>query len=164
MDILPQLIEEDIRAFDSVLDELLKKSDASLALIIDQGGFLLTHRGNADDFDITSISALASGAFMATQTIATLVQESSFSSVYQQGQSHSMFTIAVNEMSMLVVIFAAKVGVGVVKYYAATSAKQIAQQMEIAHMRDPDSGVDLSMLNVANAAELFRKSSGSRVT
>ncbi len=84
---LPQLIEEDIQALDKVLREFLVRSDATTALILDKGGFLITHHGNASEFDLTTISALASGAYLANQTIANLVQETNFDSVHQQGEN-----------------------------------------------------------------------------
>jgi predicted regulator of Ras-like GTPase activity (Roadblock/LC7/MglB family) len=156
---LPQLLEEDIRRIDAILREMLKKSDASLALLIDQGGFLIASQGNAGSFDLTSIAALSSGAFMATQTIAGLVEETSFSSVYQQGETHSIFITAVDQQCQLVVIFQSSVGVGVVKYYASAIAEQIAAQMKIAAERNPEGGVDLSILNLADPSAIFRRQS-----
>src|SRR3954447_8919374 len=126
---LPQLIEEDIQRFGVVLQELLKHTEASTALIIDKGGFLITSQGNSDEFDLTTIAALASGAFMANQTIANLVHETNFNSVYQQGEKCSMFVVRVDENCMLTVIFKASVSVGAVKYFAAPAAKSIAEQM-----------------------------------
>ena len=80
---LPQLVEEDIQRLEEVLREFLGRSDATAALIIDKGGFLITHQGDARQFDLTTIAALASGAYLANQTIANLVHEENFDSVYQ---------------------------------------------------------------------------------
>ena len=113
---LPQLVEEDIQRLDDVLREFLGRSDATTALIIDKGGFLITHHGDARLFDLTTIAALASGAYLANQTIANLVHEENFDSVYQQGDNLSMFVTNVDESCLLLVIFPAKVGVGIVKY------------------------------------------------
>ena len=92
---LPQLIEEDIQRLDDELRELLAKTDATTALVIDKGGFLINSQGDSRQFDLTTISALASGAFMANQTIANLVHETNFNSVYQQGEKFSMFVMLV---------------------------------------------------------------------
>jgi predicted regulator of Ras-like GTPase activity (Roadblock/LC7/MglB family) len=154
---LPQLIEDDVRLLDGTLREFIASTEAIAALIIDKGGFLITQQGDAHDFDLTSIGALASGAFMANQTIAGLVNETSFNSIYQQGENASMFVVNVDENSLLVVIFKSHSGVGVVKYYAATAIKRIARQLKIARERAPEEGLDLSVLNVAETAPLFRK-------
>ena len=154
---LPQLIEDDIRQLDGLLREFIVSTEAIATLIIDKGGFLITQQGDAHDFDMTTIGALASGAFMANQTIASLVNETSFNSIYQQGENASMFVINVDEHCLLVVIFKSHSGVGVVKYYAATAVKRIARQLKIARERAPEAGLDLSILNVAETAPLFRK-------
>jgi predicted regulator of Ras-like GTPase activity (Roadblock/LC7/MglB family) len=154
---LPQLVERDIRLLDETLREFIAHTEATTALIIDKGGFLITHQGDDVQFDLTTIGALASGAFMANQTIAGLVNESNFNSIYQQGEKYSMFVVNVDEHCMLVVIFKAEVGVGVVKYYAGNAVKRLARRLKTARERNPDGGLDLSVLNVADSQNLFRK-------
>jgi predicted regulator of Ras-like GTPase activity (Roadblock/LC7/MglB family) len=155
---LPQLIEEDIQRLEAMLRDFIASTDAKATLIIDKGGFLITHQEvTPGDFDLTTIAALASGAFMANQTIAGLVNETNFDSIYQQGEKSSMFVINVDEHCLLVVIFKSHSGVGVIKYYAATTVKCIARQLKIARERAPGSGLDLSVLNVAETGQFFRK-------
>ncbi len=154
---LPQLIEEDVQRLEDVLEDLLEKTEATAALVIDKGGFLISSRGDSRKFDFTTIAALASGAYMANQTIANLIHETNFNSVYQQGEKFSMFVICVDEFCLLVVIFKAQVSVGVVKYFSTPGAKTIAQQMQIAQERDPGAGLDLSELNLADTADLFKR-------
>lgn len=154
---LPQLIEEDIETLDGVLKEYLGHTDAVAALIIDKGGFLITHRGDAEQFDVTTIAALASGSYLANQTIANLVHETNFDSVYQQGDKHSMFVNNVDDCCLLVVIFPSEVGVGIVKYHAAGACERIAGQIKTAQERDPGAGLDLSVLNVADTADFFKR-------
>ena len=154
---LPQLIEDDIQRFDEALRELIVSADATAALVIDKGGFLITHQGDASDFDLTTIAALSSGAFMANQTIAGLVNETNFDSIYQQGEKFSLFVINIDAHCMLVVIFKSQTGVGIVKYFAGSTVKRIARQLGIAQERAPGVGLDLSVLNVADTAPFFRK-------
>ncbi len=154
---LPQITEEDIHKLNETLREFNTSADAAVSLIIDKGGFLITHQGDTDGFDLTTIAALASGAFMANQTIAGLVSETNFHSTYQQGENYSLFVINVDEHCLLVVIFKSETGVGVVKYYAAAAVKRIGRQLKIARKRAPDESLDLSMLNVADTQYFFRK-------
>ena len=154
---LPQLTEEDIQKLGETLREFNASADASVSLIIDKAGFLITHHGDAEEFDLTTIAALASGAFMANQTIAGLVNETNFNSIYQQGENLSMFAINIDEHCLLVVIFKSHSGVGVVKYYAAGAVKRIARLIKVAKERAPGVGLDLSVLNVAETGQFFRK-------
>jgi hypothetical protein len=55
------------------------------------------------------------------------------------------------------VIFKAQVSVGVVKYFAVPAAEQIAEQMRVAQERDPDGGLDLSVLNLADTTDVFKQ-------
>ena len=154
---LPQLIEEDIRKLDETLREFLSQTDATVALIIDKGGFLITHQGHVGDLDLTTIGALASGAFLASQTIAGLVNEKDFNHTSLQGAQFSLVTVNVDEHCLLVVVFSATTGLGVVKYYAAGTVGRIAKQLMAARDRDPEGGLDLSVMNVADPQDFFRK-------
>lgn len=154
---LPQLLEEDIQRLDKELKDFLTQSDATTALVIDKGGFLISSSGETQQFDLTTIAALASGAYLANQTIANLVHETNFNSVYQQGEKFSMFALNVDEYCLLVVIFRAGVSVGMVKYFGLPAAQNIAAQMKIAQERDPGAGLDLSVLNLADPSEAFKR-------
>ncbi len=156
MPTLPQLIEEDVQAFTEALQELLEQSEATVALIIDKGGFLITECGTGD-FDTTTLAALAAGSFAATQSLADLVSEKNFSSMYQQGEANSLLIMNVDEYCLLTTIFPARVSVGAVKYFALDAGKQIARQLKKAKKRAPEEGLDLSMLNLADAKPVFRK-------
>ena len=52
--------------------------------------------------------------------------------------------------------------VGVVKYFCEPVAEKILQQLKIAHERDPDQGLDLSVLNVADTSGVFKKKRSKR--
>ena len=154
---LPQLIEEDIQRLGEALREFNAQTDATTSLVIDKGGFLIAHAGDDQQFDLTTIGALASGAFMASQTIAGLVNEKNFNSIYQQGENFSLFVSNVDEHCLLAVIFRSQSGVGVVKFFASAAVSRIAQQLAHARARSPQAGLDLSALNATNPQEFFRK-------
>src|ERR1051325_3677255 len=159
---LPQLIEEDVQELNDALDDLIAKCEANSALVIDKGGFLITQRNaraRRGEFDTTTIAALSAASFAATESIASLVSEKNFSSVYQQGEGFSVLVMNVDQYCLLTVIFQAQLSVGAVKYYAAEVVKRIATQLMTAPQRAPASGLDLSMLNLSDASPLFRKKS-----
>ena len=154
---LPQLIEEDICVVDAALTGFLGQSSATAALVVDKAGFLIVSQGDAGDVDFTTLAALASGAFMANQTIAGLVGEKTFSSTLQQGDTFSLFVTEIDEHCLLIVLFKSKTGAGLVKYYSGNCTSLIAQQLVRAEERNPGNGFDLSALNLAEPQELFRK-------
>jgi predicted regulator of Ras-like GTPase activity (Roadblock/LC7/MglB family) len=156
---LPQLLEEDVHGLDVALKDLIGKSEATSALVLDKGGFVIGETGDTRTFDTTTLGALAAATYAATQGIASLVGEANFSSVYQQGENYSILVNNVDEQCLLVVIFNAQISVGAVKYYAMSAITQVARQLQIARNRSPDEGIDLSILNLADAADMFAKRS-----
>ena len=154
---LPQLYEEDIAVLDRCLDQLLRSTEASTALVIDKGGFLICQRGDVQSFDTVTLAALAAGSFAATQTIASIVNEPNFTSLYQQGEEVSMLATSIDQNCVLVVVFRASLSVGAVKYYAVSTTKQVAAQIHSASVRNPGPGLDLSMMNIADTAALFQR-------
>ncbi len=154
---LPPLIEEDVQLLDGALDDFLRQSEALTALIIDKGGPLLSQRGAVDRFDTTTISALAAGAFSATQAIAERIGETHFSNIYQQGERHSLLFCNIDEDLLLIIVFKADISVGAIKYFAATTVGQVSVQIQKARERAPQEMVDLVSMNVVDAASIFRQ-------
>jgi predicted regulator of Ras-like GTPase activity (Roadblock/LC7/MglB family) len=154
---LPQLIEDDVQKLDAALAEFLEQTDATVALVIDKGGFVIAQQGSSADLDVTTIGALASGAFLASQTIAGLVNAKDFNHTALEGEHVSLFTVNVDEHCLMVAVFPSKAGIGVVKYYSGAVVRQLAHQLAIARERDPDGGFDLSVMNIADPQEIFRK-------
>jgi predicted regulator of Ras-like GTPase activity (Roadblock/LC7/MglB family) len=157
MHTLPQLLEEDVTVLDGALQDLLSKSEASTALITDKAGFCLVEKGETDRFDATTIAALASGSFEATQAIARIIDEPNFSCVYQQGERYSMLVSNIDEQTVLIIIFPSSVSVGLVRFYATETLRVTAAQFQRARERAPGEGIDLAMLNVAETADIFKK-------
>jgi predicted regulator of Ras-like GTPase activity (Roadblock/LC7/MglB family) len=154
---LPQLIEEDVCAIEAALNELLRKSEAIAALIIDKGGPLVSARGDLTRFDTTTMAALAAGSFCATQAMAERMGETNFNSIYQQGTTSSLLVTNIDENLLLIVIFKAETGVGVVKFYARATVAQVATTLKTASQRNPASSIDLVSLNTADASAIFLK-------
>lgn len=154
---LPQLVEDDVRKLDETLQEFLKQTDATVAMIIDKGGFVIAQQGTSHELDLTTIGALASGAFLASQTIAGLVNAKDFNHTALEGEQISVFTVNVDEHCLMVVVFPSKAGIGVVKYYSGAAVRRLAQQLQAARERHPDGGFDLSVMNVADPSEIFRR-------
>jgi predicted regulator of Ras-like GTPase activity (Roadblock/LC7/MglB family) len=154
---LPQLVTEDMREFDRVLGELVSRSEASAAFIIDKAGFLIAQTGDFSQFDSTTLAALAAGTYAATQGMASVISEPNFTCVYQQGENFSLLVRNVDLETLLVVVFQAHVSVGAVKYFANSTVPKLASQFERAHKRAPDASIDFAMMNMENSSDFFRK-------
>ena len=154
---LPQLIEEDIRQLNALLDDFLIKSEADAVLLTAEGGFLVSTHGKIGDLDTTSIGALASNSFEANKAIAGMIGENEFSCIYQAGAEHSLYVQSIDGFNLMVVIFPVRTAVGAIKYYAQAARQSVAKIFERARQRTPG-GLDLALLNVTDTTELFKRS------
>jgi predicted regulator of Ras-like GTPase activity (Roadblock/LC7/MglB family) len=153
----PQLIQEDIDRIEAVLRELLRKSEANIALLVEKAGYLIHQCGNPEQIDTTTFATLGSNAYNAVQFMASLVNESNFSSMYQQGESFSTLMLNIDENSLLVIVFPTHLTVGSMKYYAAPAVRSIAESIVIASSRGPAAAIDLSDLDPTDVQALFHR-------
>jgi predicted regulator of Ras-like GTPase activity (Roadblock/LC7/MglB family) len=153
----PQLIEEDIQFFDTVLADLIAKSEAMLAMIVEKAGYLIHQHGNAAALDTTTLATLGSNAYNATHFMAQLVDEHNFASMYQQGEAYSTLILNIDQDCILVLIFGTQQTVGSMKYYAAPVVKKIGEQLQLASARG-ETALDLSDMDPVDARSLFRRS------
>jgi len=159
---LPELLEEDMNVIDGSLDELLRKTDTDVALVIDKGGPLLCQRGKYEQYDTMTMAALAAGSFCATEAIAERVGETNFTSIYQQGDQCSMLVSSIDEAVLLIVIFRSNLSAGAIKFYAKIACTKMASQLQRARARAPGTTIDLVSMNIGNAADIFGKKSGTQ--
>jgi predicted regulator of Ras-like GTPase activity (Roadblock/LC7/MglB family) len=154
----PALNQDDLGHFDAVLDDLLGKSEANLALLVEKAGYLIHQRGSQQTVDTTTFATLGSNAYNAVQFMAQLVNESNFSSMYQQGEKFSTLMVNVDQNSILVVVFPTHLTVGSMKYFAAPAARSLADRIAFAATRSPGLGIDLSDIDPQDVqAALFQK-------
>jgi predicted regulator of Ras-like GTPase activity (Roadblock/LC7/MglB family) len=153
----PQLTEEDLVVFDRVLQDLIKKSEAMLVMIVEKAGYLIHQYGSSESVDTVTLATLGSNAFNATQFMAQLVNEPNFASMYQQGETYSTLILNIDENCLLVLVFGTQQTVGSMKYYAAPAVKQIANQIKVASARG-NAPLDLCDMNPEDVqAALFRR-------
>jgi predicted regulator of Ras-like GTPase activity (Roadblock/LC7/MglB family) len=152
----PQLLEEDMNFFDLVLRDVVKKSEAMLAMIVEKAGYLIHQYGSTEAVDTVTLATLGSNAFNATQFMAQLVNEHNFASMYQQGETYSTLILNIDEHLLLVLVFGTQQTVGSMKYYAAPVVKQIAEQLKVASARG-HMGLDLCDMNPDDVQALFRR-------
>jgi len=152
----PTLHQEDIDLINGVMRDLLSKSEAHVALLVEKAGYLIHQCGNPDSIDTTTFATLGSNAYNAVQFMAQLVNENNFTSMYQQGENFSTLMVNVDENSLLVIVFPTHLTVGSMKYYANPAARAIADRIVFAANRGGP-GLDLSDLDPSDIQSLFQK-------
>src|SRR5258705_12861606 len=96
---MPQwtLFENDFRAIDGILSELLERTNALSVHLVDRSGQLITTAGRSGDFDATSFASLVAADFTANAEIAQLLGESGVEAVVSEGRSRSVHSCLLAE-------------------------------------------------------------------
>jgi predicted regulator of Ras-like GTPase activity (Roadblock/LC7/MglB family) len=126
MNAIPCLTIEDVATLDGVLAEFLTKSEAELTVVIDRGGNVISQYGDMTVMDVTIIAALAAGSFAATKELARRIGEVEFNALYHQGNGNHIFMNSVDEETIMITVFGRKTTVGLVRFYASSTAQGVA--------------------------------------
>jgi predicted regulator of Ras-like GTPase activity (Roadblock/LC7/MglB family) len=122
--------EDLVRDVNRILREFLKLSNAKCVLMVDKEGHMVTRQGVTREFDMDTISALVAGSFAATKEMARVLGEDEFSVLFHQGKTDSIQLSLVGDRTLLTVIFDEATTVGMVRLYAAETAKRLAEIFE----------------------------------
>lgn len=147
------LYEEEIARIDSLLNKMLKGSEAKCALLVDKDGHLITRQGFTHSLDTTALAALLAGSFASTKEIARLVGEPEFSVLFHQGKKDHIHMSIVGERSILVVIFDDRTTIGMVRLFAKETALELGRvfQEMTARSQQGQSGLSKDMADAASA-------------
>ena len=117
---------QDVERLDGELDAFLELCGARCALLIDKEGHLVTRRGESVGSSVESISALIAGSFAATKEMARQLGEDEFSILFHQGARDSIQLQLVGDRTLLAVLFDQRTNLGLVRFYAQETSRQLA--------------------------------------
>jgi predicted regulator of Ras-like GTPase activity (Roadblock/LC7/MglB family) len=113
-----KVYEEDYWAINTILQELLKNSNAASVLLLDKTGQLISSLGDPPQFDLHGFASLCAADFEANAQLATLIGEKDFSTLYHQGSNESMYLARVEQNIILVILFDKRTTLGLVRLRA----------------------------------------------
>lgn len=150
-----QFYTGDIKRLNAVLEAFLKKSNAKVALLITQGGHLVTKVGLAEKLDTDTVAALVSGAFAATKKLFEVFKEKEFNLTVQKGKKESVYIGMVSQKTLLTVLFDDSTTQGAIQLYATETTKKLLEIFDqIARGEGAKAGADEKI------SEDFGKDSG----
>lgn len=109
------LFEEDFRAVDAVLTELLRRTHALSVHLIDRSGQLITSVGAESDFDLPTFASLAAADVAANAELGALFGKQTLDTVVFLGEPRSMASTLVADRVILCVIFDKNSTLGLVR-------------------------------------------------
>jgi predicted regulator of Ras-like GTPase activity (Roadblock/LC7/MglB family) len=124
------IYEEDAAALTERLDAFLAASRARLVILIDRSGQIIAERGYARKGSGDELAALSAAAFAATEQVAKLIGEESFTVLFHEGEEQNIHLSVVGEGALLLAAFDDRTTLGLVRLYAGEAANGLRPIME----------------------------------
>jgi len=115
---------------DALLSELLARSHARYAMIVDLKGFVLMHARALwapRPPSLDSLATLVASNYSANEAIAKLLGESGFKEMVQQGYEIGTYVEELSDRALLVTVFDKSTALGRVKLYSKKAVEEIRQ-------------------------------------
>ena len=122
-----RLYEEDARRLTAVLQRLCNDSKGRAVFLIDKAGQLIASAGEAGSLDTTSLASLTAGNIAATGSLAQLLGEKEFNSLFHEGEKDHLHISVVAQRGILVVLFDHRSSLGLVRLRVKRAAEDIGQ-------------------------------------
>lgn len=124
---MPQwtLFENDFRAIDQVLSELLERTNALSAHLVDRSGQLITTAGRSDDFDATAFASLVAADFTANAELSQLLGEQELEAVVSEGSVRSVYSCLLADRVIMCTVFDRRSTLGLVRFRAQRAAQSL---------------------------------------
>jgi predicted regulator of Ras-like GTPase activity (Roadblock/LC7/MglB family) len=123
--------EKQIEEIEKGLSELADYTKATLVLLADITGQLISKYGYVPNLNNTSLSALAAADFAATAEMAKLVGErSKFKLLFHEGENTNVYLSNVGMDYFIVVIFKATIPLGLIRLYTKKAIKKLLNAIE----------------------------------
>lgn len=138
------LTEAGVNALNALCSQLQTETGARAVLLVEKSGQLVTAQGQTSTLDTLSLAALISGSFASTKSLARLLGEKNFQSMFQQGGNESIYVQALDTTDVVAVVFGQNVTVGMVKFKVNQMLDRFNSQMRALYT---DKKPSLSQLN-----------------
>ena len=109
------ILEQDHERFVALLDQLRISSNARFVFLLDKNGQHIASAGDLETVDPTALASLAAGSVAATEGLAGLVGDQTFTTLFHEGQTESLHLSTVAEKTILLASFDERSSLGLVR-------------------------------------------------
>lgn len=124
---MPQwtLFENDFRTIDSVLNELLERTNALSVHLVDRSGQLITSAGRVGDFDATSFASLVAADFTANAEVSQILGDVRVDAVVSEGPNRSVYSCMLAGRVIMSTVFDRRSTLGLVRFRAQRAVSEL---------------------------------------
>lgn len=124
------LYPQDVEKLGALLREYIANARVRCAFLTNKEGLLLSCEGATDAIDTVSVAALVTGSFNATVTIANLIGEAEFTTMFHRGKKKHIHIALVDQERYLASVFDNATTVQKVGYYASRCGKALREYLQ----------------------------------
>ncbi|MCP3981337.1 MAG: roadblock/LC7 domain-containing protein [bacterium] len=125
------ILEEDFARFNTLLGKLCEESNAKFVFLVDKNGQQLSAVGQLDEVDPTAMASLAAGSVAATESLATLIGETEFTSLFHEGRNDNLHISLVAERFIVLVNFDERSSLGLVRLRVSQNTDELAAALTV---------------------------------
>ncbi|HMA68443.1 MAG TPA: roadblock/LC7 domain-containing protein [Candidatus Mcinerneyibacterium sp.] len=123
--------EDGFNQINEVLDDLLERSTAECAFLVDKSGQLIGMRGDMETVDSAAFASLSAGNFAATSELAKLIGEEEFTVLFHEGDTESIHISIVAQNIIMVIVFKTDLtSLGLVRLEMKKSRKELVKLLK----------------------------------
>jgi predicted regulator of Ras-like GTPase activity (Roadblock/LC7/MglB family) len=119
-------IQKNIERF---LESFLVRTGAQHVFLAAKSGEVLVYSGLKKEKEVSSITALLTGVFNATEELANLVDEHQFKQFFIRGQAYNLFYQNISTQFLLVVIFKEETLLGSVRVLSEKLVSKLKEEL-----------------------------------
>ena len=121
---MPQwtLFEQDFRAIDETLGELIERTNAVSVHLVDRSGQLITSSGRVGDLDPTGFASLIAAEFTANAELAQMLGDRGVEAVVSEGKTRSVYSCLLAQRVIMATVYDRRSTLGLVRFRANRAA------------------------------------------
>ena len=124
---MPQwtLFENDFRAIDQALNELIERTSAISVHLVDRSGQLITSAGRVGDLDPTAFASLLAAEFTANSEMAQMLGDKGVDAVVSEGKTKAVYSVMLAGRVIMATVYDKRTTLGLVRFRATRAAKSL---------------------------------------
>lgn len=123
------IMEADYARFMTVLERLREEANAKFVFLVDKAGQQIAKAGDMEGVDPTALASLTAGNVAATEGVAQLVGEKTFSTLFHEGEKESLHINGILNL-ILLVVFDERSSLGLVRLRVQQHTPSLGKIME----------------------------------
>ncbi|ERP39144.1 Roadblock/LC7 family protein [Chitinivibrio alkaliphilus] len=121
---------DDIFSINLILTSILDDSHSEIILLTNKSGRLITFQAQRSTYDAISISALISGTFASSNSIANMINEPGFDTIHLEGNTLDIFVAQVDANNIVTTVFPKNSSAKKVKYALETRKTEFQKTLK----------------------------------